>query len=142
MRNIYFNNNKKSIYSVNKYDFEPEIIHLLRYYTSKDYDQRWTGTMVADCHRILMNDGVFMYFPTNKYKRGKLSLIYQVLPFSYIFEKAGGTSVNTNYVDLLSINRNININDNLHKETSVILCSKNELDILKENIANYEIYKF
>lgn len=142
MKNIVFDCTKQSIYSVNKYDFEPEIIHLLRYYTSKNYDQRWTGTMVADCHRILMNNGVFMYFPTNRYKKGKLSLMYQVLPFSYIFEKAGGTSVNSNYIDLMTINRNITIYDNLHQKTSVILCSKKELRILKENITNYEIYKF
>ena len=32
LKNIFFDNTKKSIYSINKYDFEPEIIHLLRYY--------------------------------------------------------------------------------------------------------------
>ena len=67
-----------------------------------------------------MNDGVFMYSPTNKYKKGKLSLLYQVLPFSYIFEKAGG-AFQRNQVDLLQIDRDININDNLH-DKQVLYC--------------------
>src|SRR4249920_2713144 len=62
----------------------------------KDFNMRWVASMVADVHRILMRGGVFMY-PWDKRepeKAGKLRLMYEANPMSWIVEQAGGASTN------------------------------------------------
>jgi fructose-1,6-bisphosphatase I len=53
---------------------------------------RWIASMVADVHRILMRGGIFMY-PWDKRepnKPGKLRLMYEANPMSWLVEQAGG----------------------------------------------------
>ena len=141
-KDVFFSSKNNPIYSINEFNkADPEIVHLIRYYNMKNYEQRWTGTMVADCHRILMNNGIFIYFSTDKYKNVKLSLLYQVLPFAFIFKHAGGIALNGNYNKLLGYGNNIKSSD-IHRASSVILCSDTEHDTFNETIKNYEIYKF
>lgn len=56
---------------------------------------RYIGSMVADIHRTLLGGGVFFY-PSDtkdpKKPRGKLRLLYEAVPMSYIIEQAGGYS--------------------------------------------------
>ena len=62
----------------------------------KDFNMRWIASMVADVHRILMRGGVFMY-PWDKRepeKAGKLRLMYEANPMSWLVEQAGGASTN------------------------------------------------
>ena len=88
---VHFNNiaKKDKIYSINQSnDYEPEIRHLVRQYINNDYTMRWVGTLVADAHRILMNDGIFYYPVTKKHPFGKIRTLYEAMPFAYIFELA------------------------------------------------------
>jgi fructose-1,6-bisphosphatase I len=79
---------------------------------------------VADVHRILTRGGVFMY-PWDKreaHKPGKLRLLYEANPMSWIVEQAGGASTN-------GLKRILDIKPKeLHERVSVILGSKNEVD--------------
>jgi hypothetical protein len=57
---------------------------------------RWIASMVADVHRILTRGGVFMY-PWDKRepeKAGKLRLMYEANPMSFLVEQAGGAATN------------------------------------------------
>ena len=56
----------------------------------KPYQQRYIGSMVADLHRILIKGGIFLHPADTKMTSGKLRLMYEVNPFSYLFEQAGG----------------------------------------------------
>ncbi len=56
----------------------------------KPYQQRYIGSMVADLHRILIKGGIFLHPADSKMTSGKLRLMYEVNPFSYLFEQAGG----------------------------------------------------
>ena len=56
------------------------------------YKQRNAGCLVADFHNILINGGVFLYPADKKNKSGKLRLMYELCPMSYIAVKAGGTA--------------------------------------------------
>lgn len=60
---------------------------------SNGYSSRYSGAMVADVHRILLNGGVFLYPPTRKSPEGKLRLLYEVNPLSMIIEQAGGKAI-------------------------------------------------
>jgi fructose-1,6-bisphosphatase I len=59
----------------------------------KQYSLRYVGSMVADIHRTLLIGGIFMYPADKKSPNGKLRLLYEVNPMSYIMERAGGKSV-------------------------------------------------
>jgi len=61
---------------------------------SVDYNMRWTGSMVADVHRILKRGGVFLY-PRDVRKSGKvgkLRLMYEGNPMAMLMEQAGGAA--------------------------------------------------
>ena len=90
----------------------------------KDFNMRWIASMVADVHRILTRGGVFMY-PWDKRepkKAGKLRLLYEANPMSWLMEQAGGASTNgkQRILDLQP--------SQLHERVSVILGSKNEVE--------------
>ena len=92
----------------------------------KDFNMRWVGSMVADVHRILTRGGIFMYPRDTKdaSKPGKLRLLYEANPMSFIVEQAGGVS-STGYERILDISP-----ENLHQRVPVILGSKNEVEVV------------
>jgi fructose-1,6-bisphosphatase I len=90
----------------------------------KDFNMRWIASMVADVHRILTRGGIFMY-PWDKRepeKAGKLRLMYEANPMSWLIEQAGGAATNGR-------ERILDLQPNkLHERVSVILGSKNEVE--------------
>ena len=63
------------------------------------YRLRYSGAMVSDLHQILCKGGgLFSYPSTSDAPNGKLRAFFEVFPFAFIFEKAGGkTSNGANY---------------------------------------------
>ena len=62
--------------------------------------------MVGDIHRTLLKGGIFIYPSDTKHPNGKLRLLYEVAPLSFLIIQAGGdaTSGLTNPLDLLPEN--------------------------------------
>ena len=90
----------------------------------KDFNMRWIASMVADVHRILTRGGVFMY-PWDRrepHKAGKLRLLYEANPMSWLIEQAGGAATNGK-VRILDMQPT-----QLHERVSVVLGSKNEVE--------------
>jgi len=90
----------------------------------KDFNMRWVASMVADVHRILTRGGVFLY-PWDRRepnKPGKLRLMYEANPMSWLVEQAGGAASNGHQriMDLQPTK--------LHERVSVILGSRNEVE--------------
>ncbi|KAH9691694.1 Fructose-1,6-bisphosphatase [Citrus sinensis] len=50
------------------------------------------NSMVADVHRTLLYGGIFMYPRDKKSPNGKLRVLYEVFPMSFLMEQAGGQS--------------------------------------------------
>ena len=90
----------------------------------EDFNMRWIASMVADVHRILNRGGIFMY-PADKRdpsKPGKLRLMYEANPMSFIVEQAGGAATN-------GVERILDIQPkSLHERVAVFLGSKNEVE--------------
>ena len=58
------------------------------------YRLRYSGGMVLDLHHILLKGGgLFSYPSTSDVPKGKLRLVFEVLPYAFIFEKAGGQAI-------------------------------------------------
>src|SRR3989344_1413535 len=54
---------------------------------------RYSGCMVADIHHIISKgQGIFTNVGGSKYPEGKLRLVFECGPFSYLMEQAGGAS--------------------------------------------------
>ena len=89
-----------------------------------NFNMRWIASMVADVHRILNRGGIFMY-PADKRdpsKPGKLRLMYEANPMSFIVEQAGGMATNGEE-RILDIQPK-----SLHERVAVFLGSKNEVE--------------
>jgi len=61
--------------------------------TRRPYSLRYSGAMVADVHRTLLDGGLFMY-PADcsdpARPKPKLRLLYEVAPMAFLVEQAGG----------------------------------------------------
>jgi fructose-1,6-bisphosphatase I len=90
----------------------------------KDFNMRWVASMVADVYRILSRGGVFMYPTDAKYTEGRLRLLYEANPMSFIVEQAGGAAIN-------GAQRILDVQPaKLHQRIGVILGSKNEVELI------------
>jgi len=91
-----------------------------------DFNMRWIASMVAEVHRILTRGGIFMYPIDEKMRKdgleGKLRLMYEANPMSFIVEQAGGAS-STGRERIMDIKPS-----GLHQRVPVILGSKNEVE--------------
>ncbi|XP_031486749.1 fructose-1,6-bisphosphatase, chloroplastic [Nymphaea colorata] len=58
--------------------------------SGKPYSARYIGSLVGDFHRTLLYGGIYGYPRDKKSKNGKLRLLYECAPMSYIVEQAGG----------------------------------------------------
>eukprot|EP00899_Mesostigma_viride_P025521 jgi/Mesvir1/6153/Mv00851-RA.1 len=56
----------------------------------KPYSARYIGSLVGDFHRTLLYGGIYGYPADSKNKNGKLRLLYECAPMSFIAEQAGG----------------------------------------------------
>lgn len=88
---------KGAIYSINEGNFElfgdETKKYLTHLKTTKSHKSRYIGSMVADIHRTLLKGGIFLYPTDSKNKEGKLRLLFEVNPMTFLIEKAGGMAV-------------------------------------------------
>lgn len=85
-----------TMYSINEGlypDFEPPVQKYVDYCHQKRYSGRYIGSFVADFHRNLFKGGIFMYPGTAKHPTGKLRLMYEANPLSFLVEQAGGRGI-------------------------------------------------
>jgi len=85
------------------------------------YTSRYVGSMVADVHRTLLYGGVFGYPGDTKNKNGKLRLLYEGAPMSFLVEQAGGLST-TGRERVMDITP-----ENVHQRVPVVMGSKTEV---------------
>ena len=92
-----------AIYSINEGSYNSWDLGLKKYVkycqeedndTGRPYSARYIGSMVADIHRTLIKGGIFIYPHSKKYPSGKLRLMYECNPLSFIIEQAGGMASN------------------------------------------------
>ena len=65
----------------------------------RNYNMRWTGSLVADAYRILQRGGVFLYPGDQRkgYGEGRLRLLYEANPIALIVERAKGLATDCVY---------------------------------------------
>jgi fructose-1,6-bisphosphatase I len=86
-----------NIYSVNHSNyknFNPAVQSFIDQCVDNKMKFRYIGSMVADVHRTLIKGGIFMYPASTSAPEGKLRLLYECNPLSFIMEQAGGRASN------------------------------------------------
>ena len=100
----------------------------------KDFNMRWIASMVADVHRILMRGGVYLYPKDNKtpLKAGRLRLLYELNPMSWVIEQAGGKS-STGRERVLEL-----VPTEIHQRAPIIIGSKNEVERINLHYQDFD----
>lgn len=95
------------------------------------YSSRYIGSLVADFHRTLLKGGVFLYPPTQKAPNGKLRLLYEANPLSFIAEQAGGAATN-------GPDRVLEIKpESIHQRTPFVVGSRREVEALQSLVKEH-----
>jgi fructose-1,6-bisphosphatase I len=95
----------------------------------RPYSLRYSGAMVADVHRTLLEGGLFMYpadWSDPKKPKAKLRLLYEVAPMSFIVEQAAGRS-STGFERVLEL-----VATDYHQRAAVILGSPEDVAMADE----------
>jgi len=97
--------------------------------SGRPYTGRYIGSMIADIHRTLLTGGIFMYPADRKSPNGKLRLLYEANPMSFIVEQAGGRASN-------GVTRILDIKPTaLHERTPLFVGSDEDVRICEEFLA-------
>lgn len=101
---------------------------------AKEFNMRWTGSPVADIFRILSRGGIYLYPGDNRkdFQQGRIRLIYEANPLSWIMEQAGGaaTTGRDRVLDVVPVT--------LHQKTPLICGSREEVDRITRNYSGQE----
>lgn len=122
-------------YSVNEGNFwqwDDSIRDYIRYvHRHEGYSARYSGALVADFHRILMQGGVFLYPGTVKKPEGKLRLLYETGPLAYLIEQAGGCA-STGSQRIMDV-----VPDHLHFRSPCIIGSQEDVALVESFIKDH-----
>ena len=71
---------------------------------AEGYRLRYSGGMVPDLHQILLKGGgIFSYPGTSDKPNGKLRQLFEVIPFAFMYEQAGGQAINSKGMRLMEL---------------------------------------
>ncbi len=97
-----------------------------------NFNMRWIASLVAECHRILVRGGVFLY-PADRrqgYAKGRLRLCYEANPIAWLIEQAGGAA-STGQGRILEITP-----QDLHERVPLIFGSAQEVRRIEDYYAD------
>ena len=124
-------------YSVNEGNFwqwEDPYRDYIRYvHRHEGYSARYSGALVGDFHRILMQGGVFLYPGTLKKPDGKLRLLYESAPLAFLAEQASGKATTGKQL-ILDIDP-----DQIHMRTPLIIGSSEDVALVESFLQEREL---
>jgi fructose-1,6-bisphosphatase I len=127
--------NKGNYYSVNQgyyLKFDLEMRRYIDHCSDSNLRLRYIGSMVSDLHRIMFQGGIFLYPNTRKYVNGKLRLLYECNPMSFIIEQAGGTAINTKLERILDLEVL-----SIHQRSTIVIGSADMVEEMKVFVERY-----
>lgn len=94
----------------------------------RPYSTRYSGCLVADVHRILLDGGIYLYPGETDKPEGKLRLLYEANPLAMIVEQAGGWA-STGTMRILEIEPK-----KLHQRVPLLIGSREDVSVAEEFI--------
>jgi fructose-1,6-bisphosphatase I len=99
---------------------------------TKSLSLRYIGSMIADIHRNLLGGGIFYYPTDTKSPNGKLRMLFEAQPMSFIVEQAGGYA-STGRQPVLDLQPTA-----LHQRTPLFVGNRELVEKAEEFIAEYD----
>ncbi len=126
------------IYSINEGNyvhFPQGVKDYLKYCQEEEgnrpYTSRYIGSLVSDFHRNMIKGGIYIYPTSSKVPQGKLRLLYECNPMSFLAEQAGGKA-SDGYRRILEIEPK-----ELHQRIPFFVGSREMVEKAEEYMAKY-----
>ncbi|MCI0625714.1 MAG: class 1 fructose-bisphosphatase [Acidobacteria bacterium] len=100
--------------------------------TRRPYSLRYSGALVADVHRCLLEGGLYFYPADSGHRDGKLRLIYECIPLAYLTEGAGGRA-STGKQRILDLQP-----ESIHQRTPLVIGSREDVTLYERFMARGE----
>jgi fructose-1,6-bisphosphatase I len=95
---------------------------------AEGYRLRYSGGMVPDLHQIMLKGGgLFSYPGTTDKPEGKLRQLFEVIPFAFMYEQAGGQAIDNNGKRLMEL-----IPSHPHDTSPCFFGSNYEIEAMKK----------
>ncbi len=95
---------------------------------AEGYRLRYSGGMVPDLHQIMLKGGgLFSYPGTSDKPHGKLRQLFEVIPFAFMYEQAGGQAINNKGLRLMEL-----VPSHPHDTSPCFFGSNYEIEALKK----------
>jgi fructose-1,6-bisphosphatase I/sedoheptulose-1,7-bisphosphatase/fructose-1,6-bisphosphatase I len=99
----------------------------------RNFNMRWVASLVVEVHRILLRGGIYLYprdsrMPLNA---GRLRLMYELNPMSFLVEQAGGKSSN-GVVRVMDI-----IPTQVHERAPILIGTTQEVTLMEQYTKTY-----
>ena len=95
---------------------------------AEGYRLRYSGGMVPDLHQILLKGGgLFSYPGTSDKPYGKLRQLFEVVPFAFMYEQAGGQAINEKGERLMEL-----VPEHHHDTSPCFFGSNYEIEAMKK----------
>ncbi len=98
--------------------------------TGRPYSLRYSGALVADLHRILLDGGIYFYPADSKHPDGKLRLLYECVPLAFVAQAAGARA--TTGVQRV---RDVRVGS-LHQRAPFAVGGRHEIELYESFIAH------
>jgi len=93
---------------------------------------RYFACLVSDFHFMLCkSQGIFIYLDSKVKNYAKLRLVYEIAPLSLMLKHLNANAINHSGDNILDI-----VPNSIHQTTSVVMGSKDELDLFTEIVLN------
>jgi fructose-1,6-bisphosphatase I len=122
-------------YSVNQgyyLKFDVEMRRYIDHCSDMGLGLRYIGSMVSDIHRILFQGGIFLYPNTRANPLGKLRILYECNPLSFVVEQAGGKAITTQLERVLDVEVH-----ELHQRATIAVGSPEMVDEMQSFVQKY-----
>lgn len=118
----------------NVHEWDPGIRKYIDYLTSpnsatRPYSLRYSGALVADVHRSLLEGGFYFYPADRSHPQGKLRLLYEGAPLALVVEQAGGRA-STGKQRVLDIQA-----ESIHQRLPLVIGSAEDVELYEKFLA-------
>ena len=94
------------------------------------YSSRYSGALVHDLHRVLLEGGLYFYPATESKPEGKLRLMYEAAPLAFVIEQAGGVA-STGQRPILDVQP-----QSLHQRVPLFIGGRSEIERIETLMAS------